>query len=216
MSAGRVLRFALVALAWRARDGVAQQVHHLPATPATVAWGYYSAAAPPVLRISSGDIVEVETLLTSTPDRLEAAGVAPGDVQQSLRDIVSQVTDHGPGGHILTGPIYVEGAQPGDALEVRILDARLALRYAYNGCRGFLPENCTDPQMGTDSNLTTATRIAVQEMIDFLAATRGLTKLEAYRLTSVAADVHVTELVDGAVGVHVTIPKALFQRAPGR
>src|SRR2546430_17570904 len=115
MSAGRVLRFALVALAWRARDGVAQQVHHLPATPATVAWGYYSAAAPPVLRISSGDIVEVETLLTSTPDRLEAAGGAPGDVQQALRDLGSPGPDPGPGGHHPNGPLSAAGAQPGDA-----------------------------------------------------------------------------------------------------
>jgi len=67
--------------------------------------------------------------------------------------------------------------------------------------------------MGTDSNLTTAARIAVQEMIDFLATTRGLTKMEAYRLTSVAADVHITELVDGAVGVHVTVPKTILKSA---
>src|SRR5207245_609767 len=64
--------------------------HHLAATPATVAWGYYSAAAQPVLRIASGDTVEVETLITSRPDRLEQAGVPPGEIQQSLRDIVTQ------------------------------------------------------------------------------------------------------------------------------
>jgi acetamidase/formamidase len=50
-------------------------------------------------------------------------------VQQSLRDIVTQVTDKGPGGHILTGPIYVEGADSGDVLEVRILRIDLALPY---------------------------------------------------------------------------------------
>src|SRR5256885_1408023 len=75
-------------------------------------------------------------------DRLEAAGVAPADVQQSLRDIVTQVTDRGPGGHILTGPVYVEGADSGDVLEVRILRIALAISYGYNGCRGFLPDNC--------------------------------------------------------------------------
>src|ERR1041385_7928605 len=52
------------------------KLHHLPATPETVAWGYYSAAAKPALRIASGDIVEVETLLTSTPERLGGCGVA--------------------------------------------------------------------------------------------------------------------------------------------
>ena len=120
----------------------AQHFHRLPATPRTVAYGYYSAAATPVLRIASGDTVEVETLITNRPDRLEAAGVAPADVQQSLRDIVTQVTDKGPGGHILTGPIYVEGADSGDVLEVRILQIDLAIPYGYNGCSGFLPANC--------------------------------------------------------------------------
>jgi acetamidase/formamidase len=108
----------------------AQHLHRLPATPQTVAWGYYSAAAMPVLRIASGDTIEVETLITNRPDRLEAAGVAPADVQQSLRDIVAQDSDRGPGGHILTGPVYVEGADSGDVLEVRILSIDLAIRTA--------------------------------------------------------------------------------------
>src|SRR5438046_10277192 len=73
----------------------AQHFHRLPATPGTVAYGYYSAATTPVLRIASGDTVQVETLITNRPDRLEAAGVAAADVQQSLRDIVTQVTDKG-------------------------------------------------------------------------------------------------------------------------
>src|SRR6266446_5521695 len=111
----------------------AQHFHHLPATPRTVAYGYYSAAATPVLRVASGDTVEVETLITNRADRLEAAGVAPAEVQQSLRDIVTQVTDKGPGGHILTGPIFIEGADSGDVLEVRILKIDLALPYGYNG-----------------------------------------------------------------------------------
>jgi acetamidase/formamidase len=118
--------------------------HHLEPTPQTVAWGYYDAAAPPVLRVASGDTVEVHTLITSSPTRLEAAGVPPGQVEQALRDIYAQVTNRGPGGHILDGPIYVVGAEPGDVLEVRILAARLAVPYAYNGFRpgsGFLPED---------------------------------------------------------------------------
>src|SRR5262249_60259066 len=48
----------------------------------------------------------------------------------------------GPGGHILTGPVYVEGAQPGDALEVKILSIDFPLDYGYNGCSGIIPENC--------------------------------------------------------------------------
>src|ERR1700732_5188815 len=83
----------------------------LAPTPKTVAWGYYDASTPPVLRIKSGDTVEVQTLITSSPTRLEGAGVKPADVEQSLRDIYKEVTNKGPGGHILTGPIFVEGAE---------------------------------------------------------------------------------------------------------
>ena len=313
----------------------AQHFHRLPATPRTVAYGYYSAAATPVLRIASGDTVEVETLITNRPDRLEAAGVAPADVQQSLRDIVTAVTDKGPGGHILTGPIFIEGADSGDVLEVRILRIDLALPYGYNGCSGFLPTNCDSTHrtriipldrarmtaqfapdiviplhpffgsmgvapppdsgrvssnppgihagnmdnkelvagttlfipvhaagalfeigdghaaqgdgevdqtaietsltgrlqvivrkdmhlswpraetpthfitMGMDKDLTKATQIAIQNAIDFIAAKRTWSKMEAYRLVSVACDVRVTELVDGNVGVHVMIPKSI-------
>lgn len=118
--------------------------HHLEPAPGTVAWGYYAAAAAPVLRVASGDTIEAHTLITSSPAALEGAGVPPGAVEPALREIFARVTDKGPGGHILDGPIYVEGAEPGDVLEVRILGTRLALPYAYNGFRpgaGFLPDD---------------------------------------------------------------------------
>src|SRR4051812_29826091 len=105
----------------------AQTHHTLKPTPHTVAWGYYDAAAAPALRVKSGDVVEVQTLLTSSPARLEGAGVAPAEVEQSLRDIFREVTTKGPGGHILTGPIFVEGAEPGDVLEIRIQKIDLAI-----------------------------------------------------------------------------------------
>src|SRR5204863_7595579 len=98
----------------------AQHFHRLPVTPRTVAYGYYSAVATPVLRIASGDTVEVETLITNRPDRLEAAGVAPADVQQFLRDIVTQVTDNGPGPPTLTWPIRAGAADPADVLVARM------------------------------------------------------------------------------------------------
>jgi acetamidase/formamidase len=311
------------------------KTHRLEATPETVAYGYYDAAAKPVLRIASGDIIDVDTLLTNTPRGLERAGVKPEDIQASLRAIVDTVKDRGPGGHILTGPVYVEGAEPGDALEVRILSIDLPIAYGYNGCRGFLPENCeqlpariipldrkemtatfapgivirlrpffgsmgvapppsqgrissnppgihagnldnkelvagttlfipvhvpgalfevgdghvaqgdgevdqtaietslhgrlqlivrkgmklTWPRaetptdyisMGTDEDLTKATKIAIQEMIDFIVATKGLDKHSAYQLASIAANVAITQLVDGKMGVHVRLPKSIF------
>jgi len=312
------------------------KTHRLEATPPTVAYGYYWSEAKPVLRINSGDIIDVDTLLTNTPRGLERAGVKPEDVQSSLRAVVDNVTDKGPGGHILTGPVYVEGAEPGDVLEVQILSIDLAIAYGYNGCSGFLRENCrpdstkiipldrnrmtaefapgiviplkpffgsmgvapppeagrvssTPPgvhagnldnrelvagttlfipvhvrgalfevgdghaaqgdgevdqtaietslrgrlqltvrkgmtlawpraetptdyiSMGTDEDLTKATKIAIQEMVDFLAATKGLDKLAAYQLTSIAGNVVITQLVDQKVGVHVKMPKSIFK-----
>ena len=120
------------------------KTHRLEATPATVAYGYYWSEAPPVLRIDSGDIIDVDTLLTNTPTGLAKAGVPDDKIQASLKAIVSEVTGErrGPGGHILTGPVYVEGAEPGDVLEVNILSIELPLDYGYNGCSGYLPENC--------------------------------------------------------------------------
>src|ERR1700675_2523275 len=80
--------------------------HRLEATPATVAYGYYWSEAKPVLRVASGDVIDVDTLLTNTPTGLQNAGVAPDRIQASLKAIVGEVTGdrRGPGGHILTGP----------------------------------------------------------------------------------------------------------------
>jgi acetamidase/formamidase len=331
-----VLAAAVAAAAGQAPAG---KTHRLEATPQTVAYGYYDAAAPPVLTIDSGDIIDVDTLLTNVPERLERAGVPPGQVQDSLRRIVAEVpvNRRGPGGHILTGPVFVRGAEPGDALEVNVLSISLPIPYGYNGCSGFLRDNCepgrililpldvkrmvapfpggveiplrpffgsmgvapppsagrisSNPpwihagnldnkelvagttlfipvhatgalfeigdghaaqgdgevdqtaietslrgqvrltvrkgmklswpraetpthfiSMGTDEDLTVATRVAIQEMVDFLVATKKYDRHTAYQLTSVAADVAITQLVDGRVGVHVKIPRSIFKQ----
>ena len=329
-----------VALEALAGQTPAPKTHRLEAMPATVAYGYYWAAAQPVLRIASGDIIDVDTLLTNTPAGLLRAGVPPGKIQSSLKAIVSEVTDdrRGPGGHILTGPVYIQGAEPGDALEVKILSIDFAIDYGYNGCNGFLPENCDRAQpskiipidkktmssefkpgiviplrpfyssmgvapapelgrvssnppgrhagnldnkelvvgstllipvfvpgalfeigdghaaqgdgevdqtaietslrgrvqltvkkrmaltwpraetatdfisMAADPDLKVATATAIQEMVDFLATTRGLSKHEAYQLVSIAGNVAITQLVDRPnVGVHVRLPKSIFK-----
>jgi acetamidase/formamidase len=73
-------------------------------------------------------------------------------------------------------------------------------------------ETATDYiSMVTDQDLTKATRIAIQEMVDFLAATKGLDRHQAYQVTSVAGNVAVTQLVDGTMGVHVKMPKTIFK-----
>ena len=136
----------LIAAAFGAHAAAPQRTHRLEAVPSTVAYGYYWSEAEPVLRIASGDIIDVDTMLTSNPRRLEAMGVPPDQVQQSLRDIVEQVTGdaRGPGGHILTGPVYVEGAEPGDVLQVDVLEIDLPVAYGYNGCNGFMRDNCPE------------------------------------------------------------------------
>ena len=340
----RAVYFSLGLLLWLssctlgAQQGNPQAAYSLKPTPKTIAWGYYDAKTPPVLRVKSGDTVEVQTLITSSPKRLEDAGVPPGHVEQSLRDITTQVTDKGPGGHILTGPIYIEDAQPGDVLEVRIQQIRLAIPYAYNGFgpgRGFLPEDYPYPRMkiipldekrmiarfapgieiplhpffgsmgvappetsgrissappwihagnlddkdlvagttlyipvhapgalfevgdghagqghgevditametsligtfqfvvrkdmhlrwpraetptqfitmGLHEDLNEATKLAVHEMLDFLVTDKHLSRDDAFMLSSVAADLSITELVDGNKGVHMSIPKSIF------
>jgi len=64
--------------------------------------------------------------------------------------------------------------------------------------------------MGFDAELNEATKIAIRNMIDFLATAKGLSHDDAYMLTSMAGDVNITELVDGNKGVHVLMPKAVF------
>lgn len=116
----------------------------LKATPQTLAWGYYWSEAKPVLTVHSGDIVEIETV-SGNPDRLQQSGVPADQIQPALRALYKEVPkeQRGPGGHLLTGPVAIEGAEPGDVLEVRILEIRMDVPYAYNSYRkgaGFLPD----------------------------------------------------------------------------
>lgn len=314
------------------------QVFQLKPTPKTVVWGYYDAKAAPALRIKSGDRVEIQTLVASNPERFESAGLGPDQIEPALRDIFREVKDKGPGPHILTGPVFIEGAEPGDVLEVRIEQIRLAIPYALNAFvpgRGFLPDdfpyartkvipldekrmmahfadgieipirpffgsmgvappdvtgrissgppwmnagNLDDRDlvagttlfipvhargalfevgdghagqgngevdlsametsligtfqfivrkdmhlrwpraetptqyitMGLHADLTEATKMAVREMIDFLMQEKHLSRDDAYMLASVAADLEITEVVDGTNGVHMAIPKTIF------
>ena len=113
----------------------AQKIHQLPTTPATVAWGFYWAGAKPVLTVNSGDMIDVETIMTNSPAGLERMGAKPDDIPQWMRDLYAGVPQdqRGPGGHVLTGPIFVNGADSGDVLEVRMLPITLPIAYGYNG-----------------------------------------------------------------------------------
>ena len=64
--------------------------------------------------------------------------------------------------------------------------------------------------MGFNDDLNSCATLAVREMVDFLVTEKHLSRDDAYMLASVAADLHITELVDGNKGVHMMIPKAIF------
>jgi acetamidase/formamidase len=97
------------------------------------------------LTVHTGDTVRIQTASSCpSPARLEAAGVAPNDIPQYDRDIHDRVTDKGPGGHILTGPVAIAEAEPGDVLEVQIQKIDLEVPFACNSFgpgRGFLPND---------------------------------------------------------------------------
>jgi len=116
----------------------------LKATPATVAWGYYSGASKPVLTVHTGDTVTMQTLSTcGSAERLKSLGVKEADIPPYTQPIYDQVKDKGPGGHILTGPVAIEEAEPGDVLEVEILKVDIDTSFACNSFglgRGFLPQ----------------------------------------------------------------------------
>jgi acetamidase/formamidase len=106
-------------------DTVPGALHHLRATPKTVHWGYFDAALAPVLKVKSGDLIQAEAITHHAGDAPELM------MDEGVQAIFNEVpeSDRHPGVHIMTGPIYVEGAQPGDILEVRYL--RMTPRCSY-------------------------------------------------------------------------------------
>jgi acetamidase/formamidase len=129
----------------QAREAAAStsgQMHHLlKSTPATVHWGFFDAKLAPVLRVRSGDRVTIECI-SGNPENLPPPNSGFEILPEHLQ-VHAQVTK-GTGNHILTGPIYVEGAAVGDVLEVRILDIQLRQNWGWNIFRalmGTLPDD---------------------------------------------------------------------------
>jgi len=122
----------------------ASAAEYLIPNPQTVHVGYFSAALKPVLTINSGDTVTIESVAGLDPAIIDASGVVPlSAVPEYVRAIGRDVTDRGPGPHILTGPIFINGAMPDDVLELRIQQIDLAIDYGNNVQRpytGALPD----------------------------------------------------------------------------
>jgi acetamidase/formamidase len=115
---------------------------HVRSTPANVVLGWFPIDREPVLRVASGAVVRIDTLsqrgATQQQDPvafLGGFGVKPDEVLQDVRDFWASRAERpreGRGGHILTGPIYVEGAAPGDTLAVEVLDVATRVPYGIN------------------------------------------------------------------------------------
>ncbi len=88
------------------------KVHLLPATMETTQWGWFNNAQPPVLHVDSGDSIVFETMMHSHNQ------VVPGTTIEQIKKLRTDFPGRGP--HTLTGPVYIEGAEPGDVLKVRI------------------------------------------------------------------------------------------------
>ncbi|MEX0804850.1 MAG: acetamidase/formamidase family protein [Candidatus Binatia bacterium] len=322
----------------------------LRSTPDTVLWGYIAANLAPALTVKPGAVVEVEALshqgLTTQqdPEKFFAGyGISAGEVLPDAKALFSGVKrPKGASVHILTGPIYIEGAAAGDTLEVRVLDIKFRVPYGVNNTgpgKGVLPKLLKEPSakliridlerrvalfsddieiplnpfmgimavspptslgmvsstppgawggnmdlkflgigsslylpvfnkgaqfftgdghavqgdgevdggaieislaptlqfilhkgkriklprvetatdyllMGLSVDLNEATRMALQEAVDFLQAEKGITAADAYALSSLAVDLGIGEAVDIVNLVYAKIPKKIFRTSP--
>src|SRR4051812_46530215 len=118
------------------------KVHLLPATLETTQWGWFDNAQAPVLRIESGDTVVMETMMHSHNQ------VVPGRTIEEIKKLRTDFPGRGP--HTLTGPIYVNGAEPGDVLKVRlnkIVPRAYATNFNVPGMFGEFPKEYQDGQV---------------------------------------------------------------------
>jgi acetamidase/formamidase len=124
---------------------------YVRSTPDTVVWGYLPAGRPPVLTVRPGQAVRIDTVshqgLINGMDPVQffgAAGIQPDQVLADAIEIYQKAPrPKDAGAHVLTGPIYIEDAEPGDMLEVRMVDFKFRVPYGVNNSNkgtGVLPD----------------------------------------------------------------------------
>src|SRR5262249_29992719 len=146
------LSLALAAALWAPRAADAQAVVTatqnkgklwvLPATLETTQWGWFNNAQPPVLTVDSGDTIVMETMMHSHNQ------VIPGATIEQIKKLRTDFPGRGP--HTLTGPIYINGAEPGDVLKVhlnKIVPRAYATNFNVPGMFGQFPKIFTDGQV---------------------------------------------------------------------
>jgi acetamidase/formamidase len=122
--------------------------HTLKATPETVHWGYFDAALKPILTIDSGDEITVDTI-SGGPEHLPPASKGLAHLPEHA-GIHANVARPGIGPHIMTGPIAVKGAKPGDVLQIDILEIEPRQEWGYaltHPLSGALPGDFPEPRM---------------------------------------------------------------------
>jgi len=121
----------------------ASKTYELRLTPENVTFGAIDGNSKPVLHVASGDIVTAETLGDNVTSYLRFAGVPESEIPDSLKKLAAYQKEHNISGGPQTGPIYVEGAQPGDTLEIHFLKFDFLHPYGwtqFRPSRGTLPD----------------------------------------------------------------------------
>lgn len=190
-------------------------VYLLPATPATTQWGWFDNAQAPVLHIKSGDTVVMETMMHAHNQ------IVPGITLEQTKKTRTDYPGRGP--HTLTGPIYVEGAEPGDVLSVRInriVPRAYATNFNLPGLFGEFPKEFPDGQikffyLDLDKNQMEFAPGIVVPLKPF-PGTTGVARAEPGRYSSVppgrfAGNLDIREFGEGAtLSIPVFVKGALL------
>jgi acetamidase/formamidase len=118
------------------------KVHILPATLQTTTWGWFNNAQPPVLHVDSGDTIVFETMMHSHNQ------IVPGTTIEQIKKLRTDFPGRGP--HTLTGPVYIEGAEPGMVLKVKInkiVPRAYAMNFNVPGMFGQFPDRFPEGQV---------------------------------------------------------------------
>ena len=209
--------------------GAFQADHFVPSRPETVSWGWYPLDKAPVLTIQSGQSVRIDTLTHAGSTQAEepvaylsAMGVPREEILQDTLDFWASREDRpreGRSGHVITGPIYIDGAELGDTLEVQILDIETRVPWGINN---------TSATGGVFSTGYPGVR-PDDTLLDIPSGTRHLIRtgeVDGREVALFAPDVHVplapfmgilaVAPADPAVGQPgVTVPGVQGSRPPG-
>jgi acetamidase/formamidase len=192
-----------------------KKIHVLPATLETTQWGWFDNAQPPVLRVHSGDTIILETMMHSHNQ------IVPGVTIEQIKKLRTDFPGRGP--HTFTGPIYIEEAQPGDVLKVRInkiVPRAYAANFNVPGMFGQFPSIYPDGQvkyMYLDlDNMTTEFLPGVVIPLRPFPGTLAVARKEPGRYSTVppgefAGNMDIRDFVAGStLHVPVHVPGALL------